>query len=334
MFRIITVFILLLSIALSHAQDPVYSQYYNAPLQLNPALAGNSISPFLSANVRVQWPSLSSAYNSYSLNYDQQIEGSNSGFGIGILNDQAGNGILKHTKINATYAYTMRVNSDHFIRGGVRAGFIQQSLDWDKLIFGDAIDPQFGAISPGGTRFPTAEIQPGNTNTTSFDIGFGLVYAGPDFYLGVAIDHLNNPSDEFLTNREKNFPGIPPRYTVHAGYEISLDKGNKLQESTFITPNILFTRQGGFTQLNMGLNLQVRQLVGGLGYRISNVNGDALIFAAGMRVEEWKFVYSFDFTTSQLGISQGGAHELGIVYNIPTRDNGKRDIQNCLNIFR
>ena len=332
--NIILIITLLLAAKYGFAQDPVYSQFYNAPLQLNPALAGNNSNPFFAGSVRVQWPGIANAYNTYSASYDQYLPNSNSGIGFSLLNDSAGDGTLRHTKISGIYSYNLRINRESYIRGGVEAGLVSKRLDWNKLVFGDALDPQFGAISPGGTPYPSKEIQPGNTDKTVFDLGVGFLYYSPQFYAGLAIDHLNNPSDEFLVNDEKNFPGIPPRLTIHAGTEFALDQYNKKDLRAFISPNILFVKQGGFTQLNVGAYTEINQLIAGLSYRHSNQIGDAVIFSAGARMGFFKISYSFDFTISDLSISQGGAHEIGIIYNLGEGSQNKVDIQDCLNIFR
>ena len=61
----------------TYAQDPIYSQFYAAPLQLNPAFAGNAYAPFIAANYRSQFASFNNgaAYSTYSVSYDQFLKG-------------------------------------------------------------------------------------------------------------------------------------------------------------------------------------------------------------------------------------------------------------------
>ena len=48
-----------------------FSQFFSTPLQLNPAYAGLSDNPHLTAVYRLQWPGLTAAYNTFALGYDQ-----------------------------------------------------------------------------------------------------------------------------------------------------------------------------------------------------------------------------------------------------------------------
>ena len=67
------------------AQDPVFSQFYLSPLQLNPGLSGLTESPRFSANYRNQFPGFNNAYRTYAVSYDQFFPSINSGAGLWIL---------------------------------------------------------------------------------------------------------------------------------------------------------------------------------------------------------------------------------------------------------
>ena len=93
------------------AQDPIYSQFFAAPLQLNPAFTGNTEAPHFALNYRNQWTTFangSQAYETYSASYSQFSRRLNSGFGLMILTDDAGQGLIKTNKASAFYAYRCR----------------------------------------------------------------------------------------------------------------------------------------------------------------------------------------------------------------------------------
>ncbi len=320
-----------------NSQDPIYSQYYNAHLQLNSALAGNTRAPLFQLNYRNQWPNLGKIYTTYSLSYDQFISKLNSGVGISLVTDNAGDGIIKTTGITGFYSYRLKVNKNSYIKGGIETGFVNMGLDWNKLQFGDAIDPSNGPLSPGGTPYPSKESVPGSTTKNFLNIGAGVVFYNPDYYFGIALKNLNTPDISFLGNTnsaDKSAQAIPVRFSLHGGMQILLRPGNKNIDPTFISPNIMFLSQSGYNQLNVGAYLSVNKIQGGLWFRHSLFNGDALITSFGVKKDFLKITYSFDLTMSQLNIRQGGSHEIGVVVSFEHLYPKRQDYNDCFAIFR
>lgn len=318
-------------------QDPIYSQFYNAHLQLNAAMAGNTRGPLIQLNYRNQWPALGNIYSTYSISYDQYISSIKSGIGLMIQTDNAGDGTLKSTGLTGFYSYRLRVRDDIYIKGGLEAGFVNLGLDWNKLQFGDAIDAAIGPISPGGIPFPSQESVPGQTSKNYLNIGAGVVMFSPKYYFGLGFKNINTPDISFLgnTNSSANASlSLPMRISLHAGTQILIRKGNKNSEPTFISPNVMFLRQSGFNQVNAGAYLSVNKIQGGVWYRHSVYNGDAFIFSFGVKKDFLKITYSFDLTISQLSVRQGGSHEVGLVFNFDYLYPKKQDYNDCFAIFR
>ena len=76
--------VLLLVPFLSKGQQVEFSQFYSAPLHLNPALAGVSYGPRLALTYRNQWPGISGSFVTQSVSYDQRL-GYNKGGGVGLI---------------------------------------------------------------------------------------------------------------------------------------------------------------------------------------------------------------------------------------------------------
>ena len=170
---IILLFVLFAGVA--KGQDPIYSQYFAAPLQLNPAFTGNTVSPHLALNYRNQWTTFSDgaqAYETYSLSYSQFSTRLNSGFGLMLLTDDAGQGLYKTTKVSGVYSYRLQIKDNLYLKLGLEGSLVRINLDWAKLEFPDQIDPILGSVSPGGTPFPTEEIQPDDLSNNYFDDDF------------------------------------------------------------------------------------------------------------------------------------------------------------------
>ncbi len=313
------------------AQDAVFSQFYASPLQLNPAFAGNAISPFIALNCRVQWPSLvegSQGLTTYAASYDQFLPNLNSGIGISIMSDNAAN-IYRRTSAALTYAYRVRVNEDITAKIGVQAGLIQNFLDWDKLIFPDQLDPIRGASNP------TAETRPLQTSNMAFDISTGVLLYAENFHIGMTGQHLSSPNESFINLNNGLRVGLPIRWSVHGGYHHTIRKGNRMHPEVFIAPTLLLTKQTNLWQVNGGAYMGFGPIFGGLWFRHTFGNPDAVITVLGFQQPHFKVGYSYDYTISQgLAGRSGGTHEISLIFNLDPSAAKRKDLTNCLKMFR
>jgi type IX secretion system PorP/SprF family membrane protein len=327
-----TVFALVLA-AGAYAQDPIFSQYYAMPLQVNPGFTGSAPAPRVGIAYRHQWTGFNAAYRTYAAYYEQSIDRMNSGIGLHVEGDNAGDGILRTNRAAATYAYQLNITEGLGIKLGVEAGVIQTSLAWDKLIFPDQLDP----IEGGG--FETEEIRPDHTNRAVFDVGAGMLLLSERFYVGAALKHLNTPDEGILIEQDKIARGLPLRYAIHGGTEIVVKKGNKRQAGSFISPNFLFVSQGPFQQINVGAYASMGSLYGGAWFRHTFGNADAAILLAGFRQGIFKIGLSYDLTVSGLAGRSGGTYELTIGLQFDQTEGVRRrkrseQLNDCLRMFQ
>src|SRR5215211_467009 len=72
------------------AQDPQFSQFYAAPLYLNPALAGSTGQARAGINFRNQWPAIDANFTTLSAYFDYFIEDYRSAVGLIVTRDKEG----------------------------------------------------------------------------------------------------------------------------------------------------------------------------------------------------------------------------------------------------
>ncbi len=315
------------------SQDPVFSQFYLAPLQLNPGLAGLNENPRFSANYRNQYPGFNQAYRTYAISYDQFFSSLNSGVGLWLLSDDAGDGILKTIKGAGIFSYQLQFNDDLFVKMGAEVGIVQTTLNWDRLLFGDQIDDYLGSVSPGGVPYPTEEIAPEKNTVLYPDLGLGMVMYGENLYGGVSVRHLNRPKPEFLNANPSLTESIPMRWTFHGGASWRILKGMFHSKTKLLaSPSIIFVRQGPFQQMNGGITLDAGPVSVGGYFRLASGHSEALIATIGLRTKQLRLGYSFDYTVSGFPLS-GGTHEVGILFSL---DDGERESRynDCMQIFR
>ncbi len=320
----------------AYGQDPAFSQFYAAPLWLNPAFAGVTYAPRLTANYRNQWPNWPSAYNTYALSYEQPLEEYNSGLGVLLLADNAGNGIYRTLNINAVYSYQIKINKDFRIKLGLEGGLYQYRLDWEQLLFGDQLDPIDGA---GGDNILTQEQRPERLSNSTIDMGAGLLVYSPKYYLGLSLKHLNRPNESLLEFNENLSIGRPLHISVHAGAQFPLPFDQLGDSPPVIVPNLLYNRQAGFSQLNVGSYISIGAVFTGAWFRWSGNNADALVGLLGFRYELLRIGYSYDTTMGPLsGFGTGGAHEVSVSINFGETSRSKRSrkraqLNDCFLIF-
>ena len=313
-----------------HAQDPVFTQFYAAPLQLNPAFAGNTYAPFVTINYRNQWSGFVdlSTYTTYAASYSQYVEGLNSGIGLMVEADDAGNGIYKTTRVGGFYSYKVAINRDLNLKFGLEGSYVQNRLDWSRLLFGDQIDVT------GEIDLVSGETQPDNLTASYLDLSTGFLVYNSIFYGGLTVKHLNRP-DEGILGINTNFlnSGLPMRFSVHGGAQLDLG-GNKRGRATFLSPNILYVKQSDFRQINAGAYLSFGSFFAGGWYRHTSTNGDAAIGLFSFQKDVFKMGYSYDFTISGLAGQTGGTHEFSLVINLDANRPRRTDYNDCFQMFR
>ena len=305
------------------AQDPAFSQFYANPLFLNPAYAGNTECGRLNLNYRNQWPSLSNAYLTYNVAYDQSLAAINSGYGLMVMNDQQGDGAYNRTSINAYYSYKLQLASNMDISFGVKAAFLQEKLSWEKLIFADQINPVTGGINAA-----SLEASPDFNQVSNVDFGAGLLFGFDNFFFaGIAADHLTQPEMNFYRNDKY---ALPMKLTFHTGLVVNASRGGlgvQRPDDITIEPNIMFVQQGDFKQLNAGMYVNMYPFVLGGWFRHAFENIDAVMVLAGINYQNFRIGYSYDFTLSKIGGSSGGAHEISFAWNFCIIKDSKRVIR-------
>lgn len=312
--------LLLLSAGLSKAQDFQFTQFYAAPLYLNPAFAGSS--DWARANVlyRAQWPSSTAKFTTMYASFDQNIPQIRSGAGLMVTRDVQGAAKLATNSVMGMYAYRLDLTRKMAFRAGAGVGYSWLSIDESSLILRENIDNQTGQISNNAGALVNFE------NRRFFDVVAGGLLYTRKAWLGTSVRHLNQPDMTVVTGGNQK---LPLYISIHGGYQFHLWKGNTYIKGadirpSFISPAFHLKRQANFMQLDLGAYYYYDFLTFGAWYRgiplskketVTITNHDAISLLAGYRWKGLSIAYSYDITISPLStINTGGAHELSITY--------------------
>ncbi|HSR61621.1 MAG TPA: type IX secretion system membrane protein PorP/SprF [Robiginitalea sp.] len=155
-------------------QDAQYTQYMYNTMTVNPAYAGSRGQLSLAALYRSQWVGLEGAPKTFTLNLHSPILNSRVGYGLSVVNDNIGDGVVQETYIDAVVSYTIDVSRDAKLSFGLKGGGNLLSLDFNGLqkyqeefVDSDNIDNKF---------------------TPNF--GVGVYYHTDRFYAGLSAPNL------------------------------------------------------------------------------------------------------------------------------------------------
>lgn len=301
----------------SWGQDIHFSQYYNAPLLVNPANTGFNpdFDYRVGVNYRSQWANIGSPYKTMSAWGDVKVLGNRLetgwlGLGGMMLRDQAGSGSLTSTTGLFSLAYHQMLGYNSLLSGGFAVGYTQKRIDVTKLTF----DNQWNGIF-FDTNIPSNE--PFATNQVGYvDLQVGLNYAyfaSENFYFnaGASIQRLNRPRETFFESTVSN-------NEVNSRYNFFLNANMKVRDYWIVNPNVFYSQVGNVRQLVAGVNANrdlgdngARQLIMGVYYR----TGDAVIPLFGYQINDLRMTFNYDATISSLSRINftRGAFEISVV---------------------
>lgn len=159
-------------------QDAQYTQYMFNTMSVNPAYAGSRGQLSIAALHRSQWVGLEGGPVTQTLNLHSPIRNSKLGYGLSIVNDKIGNGVVQETYFDAVVSYTVDVSLEGKLSFGLKAGGNLLNLDFDGLRQRE--DPAFQEAVNAD------DIQ----NRFSPNIGLGVYYHTNKFYAGLSAPNL------------------------------------------------------------------------------------------------------------------------------------------------
>ncbi|MCC6187297.1 MAG: PorP/SprF family type IX secretion system membrane protein [Chitinophagaceae bacterium] len=323
---------LALQSATSFGQDAHYSQYFVAPLSINPALTGFMDGTARAmVNHRSQWASINNAFSTTTASLDGIIlqskipTGDRLGVGMMAMSDKVADGLLTNNYFAVSTAYHKAFDKEgNYTLGiGLQGTYSQRSIDAQKLVFNDELD-RYGS-------FTRTSSDPAKTNNglrrNYWDVAVGGVFKGrindkQQFYVGVSAYHLGQPKMTFLGNNQLT---VPLRLSFNGAYEA------RLSDMVSLSLLGLYTQQENANEGVFGaiatFGRSYREFdktpifYAGVLYRTQ----DAIIPYLGLEYYDVRFGFSYDYNTSALSAAtngQGGI-EASIVYLLRIPPNKK-----------
>ena len=332
--------VLLLWVAIysGKAQDIHYSQFYNAPLNINPALTGvfGGDIRFM-GNYRSQWRRTPVDYTTFTGAVDMKFinRTATKGFFSGGLTfnyDQAGYSKLNLINLGLNGSYTRQLSNKFFVSFGAMVAANQRRFQTDDLTFDSGFDTGTGTYDPSlgsGESF---------SSTSRFFLDFG---GGINFRLqgldaavmidrlekrskldfGIGVFHITQPDQSFYENYESPLTiRIAPYALGVVQLGPNLDAVANLV-GQFQEPYREYLGMiGGRLYLSRKLGRQIAVQLG-VGYRFSEFSGlslsrDSYVPAIEVHYNQWRAGFSYDVNTSDFNVTtqKRGGPEFSIRY--------------------
>jgi type IX secretion system PorP/SprF family membrane protein len=313
-------FLLCLNSCILFGQDAVFTQFFNAPLANNPALAAyGSNSLNLYANYRQQWIGASSSYNTMLASVTGKVlggkVGENNTLGMGgmFMSDLSLDGAFRSTYASMNIAYLLSLDEEGKSKVGLGLAGIYGSrrVDFSQLTWGQ----QFNSHG-FNTTLPTGESAVGAMNDY-ISMSAGALFThrqqSTNIVVGAAGYHFNTPRQTSISDV---FERLPTRYVVHGSVESFLTTNLSLSITT------LYQSQASSDYFTGGLiaNLYpqgeegTQQIGAGLFYR----NTKTISPYVGFTTKSIRFGLTYDVNLSSAGLFANAmkAWELGMVVGI------------------
>lgn len=296
----------------SQGQDPVFTQFYAAPLYLSPSFAGGSGESRIILNFRDQWPKLPGDYITFALSADHYLEKFNSGVGLLVLRDELAGGLITMNNIGLNYNYNFRVNREWTISPGLQVYYHMKQINYNQLIFNDQISRDF--VLPASIEIERlSSVKP----IRHLDVTSSLLAYNDRLWAGFTVDHLLS-----LNSYLRSEGGyLPIRLSIYGGGKYVIPGRRRSQTQESISGAFNFMMQDFYKYLDIGAYYSRSPMLFGLWYRglpvfPDNPNNGAITLQFGYNFSNVSMSYSYDYTISRLMTKTGGAHEVSVAWTM------------------
>jgi type IX secretion system PorP/SprF family membrane protein len=276
----------------SEAQvDPLYAQYLNNPLLLNPAYSGISNNFSAAASYRKQWAGFDGSPSTFNVNAHSSFNNNKMGLGLIVLSDQIG--ANANTEVQATYAYKLDLGGK-FLSFGLQAGMVNFKSSNGDLNPYDPSDPTFA----------------GTFNFTKPSFGAGAILHSDKYFVGLSVPRMLK-SNVSIADVETEL--YSQHFYLLGAYNIFLNEHFRLK------PSVLLKGVKGArlsTDLNFALNIDERYTAGVFA---RNFNTYGLL--AQMKLNDtYRFGYALEVPSNKSVGTRFVSHEFMIGMNLSLFD--------------
>ncbi len=195
-------------------QDPLYSQYYNNPMLINPAFAGSNERLYAGVAYRSQWSGIQGSPTTLNFNSHMAVANNKVGVGMIVVQDELGD--IKNTQYGGTAAYRVKLQNSTF-SFGMQVGAIQYATNLDGVTVKNP-DPLFVPFT-----------------VTKFNTGVGLLLTNERYTLGLSVPQLiANSTTLNMGSQSSQIQVYSQNFYFYGAYQFYVNERIQFKPSTLI----------------------------------------------------------------------------------------------------
>jgi len=308
--------LLLLTCVQGFAQDVIFSQNFLVPETLNSSFTGAIRSTKTGSVFRSQWRNSALKTSSNFAFIDTWFEGYQSGLGLSFLNQKESGSSYTFNQVNLNFAMAFKISDTWYFRPSISAGFGSKNYGFQNLLLEDQINLNSNIIN-------TSSIDPSllKSHKSFMDYSSSLLFNNEDSWVGLTVKHLNRPNISLTANGSVPLDVF---LSVHSKYYLPFleNKRTWLASKSKVYFLTNYMQQGSFNRLDLGFQYVFDDKMSfGVTAATSptkNVEDGSILSSistfAGIRLEGFRFGYSYDLNTTKI-VNSGGTHEFSISYD-------------------
>lgn len=188
------------------AQQEVNYALYRYHLNLiNPAVVGTQGAAFLNFGIRNQWLGVADAPRSLNFTYSTPQKNERVGIGFNLSNDKTF--VEQQTQLFFDFSYRLPLEDEHSVYLGIKGGGTGFRLNaHDLAVYQSTLE------------------DPNLLNVSSFvpNIGIGIIYHTPRFYIGFSIPRMLSTDRFHQENGQETQPSDHPHYYFNTGFRFNI----------------------------------------------------------------------------------------------------------------
>ena len=268
-------------------QDPLYSQYFNNPMLINPAFAGSMERLYAGVAYRTQWAGIDGGPVTFNFNTHMTLV--NNKVGVGLLAVQDKLGDVKNTQAGGVASYRIKLSGGTTFSFGMQMGFTRYATDPNAVRLQNNPDPAFNQI-----------IQ------SQFNLGAGALLQNQKYLVSLSVPRMLPGS---VSQGGQTIKIYSQNFYLYGAYYFALNDNVQFRPST-----LLRATPGTPASIDVNCNFTFKRLyTAGIFTRKFNTYGVLL----QMVFSNYRIGYVFELPGKGSALNYN-THEISVAISLPT----------------